>query len=41
MNWELIGWGLALVIVAIAWLEVRAILGKDEDGNDNWPGGAA
>jgi hypothetical protein len=41
MNWELIGWILALVIVAIAWLEIRGILGKDEDGNDNWPVGAA
>jgi hypothetical protein len=39
MNWELIGLGLALVIVAIAWLEVRGIQGKDEDGD--WPGGAA
>jgi hypothetical protein len=40
MNWELVGRSLVLVIAAIAWLEVRGMQGKDEDGND-WPGGAA
>jgi hypothetical protein len=35
-----VGWSLALVIVAIVWLEIRGIMGKDEDGND-WPVGAA
>jgi hypothetical protein len=39
MNWELVGGSLVLVIVAIVWLEIRGIQGKDEDGND-WPGGA-
>jgi hypothetical protein len=39
MNWEVVGGSRVLVIVAIVWLEIRGMQGKDEDGD--WPGGAA